>query len=390
MAHYLRRRAAVFVIAALMAVAACATDDNPNDDDTALTTCDDDCIQPPLRKSDLLSHLEEHQERILARDDYKEIRPPSISETIFGPVIDDPVRAGPEIVDEMGNPFDGDIHWHYVDFDEVTTTGVDAPPSIRGRDVSGAHCYFGRKPNRKATIFALLAAHHPGGTDRFFLAGPHYSVRAVEDGPLSTASRGAVRLADEGLRCAFRHDQNGIGAIVVPFEYVGNAAAEGVHYAVYTVVPRGELRTTNRTVTVQRAIGITSDEFTTEIEIPVREYPSPNVEFVDSYADVYQAVSGADEAVPRGRFRLRPEFVYFTMPWQAYFSTGKEEFCPQHTECRIPSKFYDIDTYEPFPAELIEALSDREENTTDRDDGDRSDEPEPIDNPDDGDEGEGE
>ncbi len=354
----------VFCIVLILVVLGCASTEasqeavEPTIDDD-LRSCDDDCIQPPLLQEELVPYLQEHQERILGREAYKNDLPPPISEIILGPVIDDVVRGGPQIVDADGAPFDGEVDWHFVEFEPVTTQNVEAPPQLRGRQVSGAHCFFARKPNSRTTIFAVLAVHGEG-SDALYLGGPNHRPASLDTAAMSRAHPGSIRLSEEGLRCAFRHDQNLVGAVVIPVEYSGSSAPEKAHYAVYVVSPDTEAQPTGKTVRVERSLGLWIQEVTREIEIPLREYDEPWTNFLGVYDELHEAMEVADEELLEltdGRFRLRPEFVYSALPWKAYFSTGKEEFCPQYVECHIPSKYLNIEEFAPLSPEFMRLMA---------------------------------
>ncbi len=311
---------------------------------------DDDCAQPPLRRADLLDHLLRDQDRILSRTDYKERLPPSVSEIIYGPLPDGVDRADPPVTDDDNQPYDGELQWHTVEFDDVTTDGVDHG-SIRGRDVSGAHCFFARKPNRHTSIFALLAVHHPQRGDVLYLGGPHHPVTRVDTVPLTDHHGSRLRLATDHIRCAYRDDQNQQGALVVPFEAPDAAGpSSGPHYAVFTFTLGGERTRTGETRTVRRTTGVRADQ-TVDHEVPVRTYPRPRIDYVGTFDREYDALDAAEGEIHPGDFRLRPEFVYQRMPYLSYLPKSPEEFCPTNTRCETPRLHLDKNAIPPAHAE---------------------------------------
>ena len=313
-------------------------------------SCDDDCVRPPVRRADMLSHLQLHQERILARDDYKKNRPPPISEIIYGPLPNESLRSGPAVENANGEAYDGELNWHHIEFDDVVTDEAEHR-SLRGRDVSGAHCFFAHKPNRLTAIFALLVVHHRDRGDVLYLGGPHHPVDRLDTVPITDrhGSRLSVDTSgDQGMLCAFRDDQQQMGAVIIPFEYADVGPPEnGPFYAVFTVITGAEREPTGRTTMVTRAAGIHGNR-TVEREVPEKKYRAPEPEFVDTYSTLHEAIEAAEEVIVAGNFRLRPEFVYPRMPYQSYLNTGQEEFCPINATCETPPKYLDKDTVPPL------------------------------------------
>lgn len=309
--------------------------------------CEDDCVQPPLRRAELVDHLLEHQDRILSREDYRDRRPPPVSDIIYGPVLDDPLHEGPPVENADGDVYDGELNWHLVDFEGVKTDGVEYR-TFRGRTASGAHCFFARKPNRHTSIFAVLVLHHRDRGDVLYFGGPHQQLTRIDTVPITDHHPSRLQVADEPMRCVFRHDQNRMGAIVVPFEYADvGPPANGPHYAVFTITVDTEKKDTGETKTVRRTTGLRGDEVV-ELDVPIRRYLRPRIETVGSYTTVYDALRAAEEEIVAGDFRLRPEFVYPRMPWQSYLDSGEEEFCPNNVDCWTPSLHLNKDELPPM------------------------------------------
>lgn len=359
MVHRVRDRCVWFwsavVLVAMLAgcVTANESADNPNGDDEAICK-DGDCVQPPIRRAELQGHLIREQPRILKRHDYLEQLPPPVSEIIYGPLPQGEYREGPQLEGADGEPFDGQLNWHRVEFDDVYTDDADHD-SLRGRDVSGAQCMFARKPNRLTAIFALLVMHHPDRGDVLYFGGPHQHVTRIDTVPITDHHPSRMRVdTDSEVLCAFRDDQNRHGALIVPFEYNDvPAPSNGPHWAVFTL-DIGEVRhNTGETTTVPRTTGTYGDRVV-QVQVPLRKYDRPRIEFVDTFTTAYDAVVAADEQVRPGDFRLRPEFVYPKMPYLSYLNTGKEEFCPRNVDCETPPKHMSKDEIPPLdPPDMV-------------------------------------
>ena len=349
---------AATIFGAVLSTTACLGSDRGQQENQANPRECGDCIQPPLLREDLIPHLQENQERILARADYMLDLPPPVSEIIYGPVPTEPLRDGPPVMNVDGEPFDGELSWHYTEFDDVITDGADHD-SLRGRNVSGAHCFFAHKPNRFTAIFALLVLHHRDRGDVLYLGGPHHEVSRLDTVPITDRYSSRIRVKTDYLHCAFRGDQNRMGALVIPFEPIDRHHADNPHYAVFTVITAEQRRDTAEMRTIERAAG-SRDREAVEEDVHVRKYPTPRPEFVDVFADLHDALVAAEESIPRGNFRLRPEFVYPTMAWQSYLDTGEEEFCPNYTQCEEERQHFDADIVPPLPV-IEEEETDAEE-----------------------------
>lgn len=344
--------AAVWI--AIAAATGCTAATNAEQQADAEPDACGDCVQPPLRRTELTEHLQEHQERILARDDYRYQLPPSISETIYGPLPNEQLRAGPEITDGGGETrYDGELHWHHIGFDDVDTDGIDER-ALRGRDVSGAHCFFAKKPNKKTAIFSWLVVHGPRG-DAVYIGGPHHPVERADVGPWT---RRPTRIQPDHLWCAFRGDQNRMGALIVPYQYAGD---EHTRYALLTVITGGERRPTGDTTVVERSARSRTEE-TVQERVPVKKYPEPRVEYRDSFDTVYAALTTAEEVIPPGRFRLWPSFLYPEMAHQPYLHGERRQFCPARVECVEERQHFDVDIVPPLPVPDGDGESDADSN----------------------------
>lgn len=346
-------------VATIFLASACVNNDHAEEGQNPNPQRCEDCVQPPLLRADLIPHLQQNQERILAREDYLLNLPPAVSEIIYGPIPDETLRAGPEVVDTQGEPFSGDINWHHVAFDDVITDEAEHD-SLRGRNVSGAHCFFAQKPNRYTAVFALFVLHHRDRGDVLYLGGPHHEEIRVDTVAITDRYQSRIRVRTDHIHCAFRNDQNRMGALIIPFEPIDLRDTEEPHYAVFTVTTGEERRATGEMMTIERSAGSRSRELVDE-EVPVTKYPTPRSEFVDSFSDLHEALNAADEAIPQGRFRLRPEFVYPTMPWKSYLDSGEHEFCPTNAECEAPREHFDADIVPPLPTFEEEAPGEDEE-----------------------------
>ena len=328
----------------------CASGDNPEDDDVfEQSTCNgSNCAQPPIRRAELQGHLIRQQDRILKRHDYMKNLPDPVSDIIYGPIPDGEFRQGPAVVNDDGEPFDGKLNWHHIEFDDVHTDDADHD-SLRGRDVSGAQCMFARKPNRLTAIFALLVMHHPDRGDVLYFGGPHQYVTRIDTVPITDRHHSRVRIdTDDGMLCAFRDDQNRHGALIVPFEYSDvPEPANGPRWAVFTLDIAETRQDTGRTTRVPRTTGTYGDRVVA-VEVPLQKYPRPNIEYAGTFDDLYEAVATADDEVRPGDFRLRPELVYPRMPYLSYLNTVEEEFCPPGTTCITPPKHMGHDQIPPL------------------------------------------
>ena len=335
------------------AIFSCATNNNQADNGASVeadgvSNCRGNCVQPPIRQDEMIDHLQENQERILAREDYKNYLPDSVLEIIYGPIPSDHLRDGPAPVCDEGISYDGDLSWHYVPFEEVATEGA-SHASLRGRDVSGAHCYFAHRPNRLTPIFAVLANHRGSRGDDLYLGGPNHRVIRIDTSPLTRGMGGAIEVHTDHMHCAFRHDQNQMGTVIVPFDYLrGPNAGSGPHYAVFAVTTYGQKQPTGEFIVAERRSGLPGGH-TIPLEVPVLKYPKPHVDFVAHSTSLRQALEDAEAAIHSGDFRLRPEFVYPTMPYQSYLDTGVEEFCPVNTDCQTPPAHINSDLFPRLP-----------------------------------------
>lgn len=356
------QRLSCVVVTALVAAlvgAGCAS--QPTEEaDAAPLSCseDDDCVQPPLRRDDLIEHLQENQQRILAREDYLQQLPPPISEVIYGPLPDGHLRAGEPIVDERNRPYSGELNWHRIGFEDVITAGADHG-ALRGRDVSGAHCLFARQPNRFTAVFALLVRHQRTGEDALYFGGPHQHVVPIESSPLTDGAQRRLRVdTDEQIVCAFRDDQNRHGALIVPIaDHGGAEGSDSPRWAMFTLAVGQTRRPTGETTTVPRTTGLHGGDIV-QVEVPMHRYPTPRIEYVDQFDELYDALEVAEEQIIPGDFRLRPEFVYPVMPYRSYLNTGNEEFCPPNARCETPPKYLDKDTLPPLQDYTDESAGD--------------------------------
>lgn len=323
--------------------------------DRLVIPCLGECAQPPLMRSGLLSHLNAHQERILAREDYKKRIAPRITDVAYGPAPAGHLRDGDDVVvDENGSEYDGPLNWHKIEFDAVDTTDVEHR-SLRGREVSGAHCFFARRPNRETEVFSLLVVHHRDRGDVLYLGGPQHPVTRVDTVALTDKHASPIRLQSEHIFCAFRDDQNSVGALIVPFEVEDlEPPINGPYFAVFVVTTTNSLRPTNRTTRVRRAAGGRGGEYIEEV-VPIKEYGEPTVEYLGSFDNAFEAIEAAQEAIPPGRFQLRREHTYPTMPFQSYIYDSPDQFCPQTTECRVPRENLDVDIRPTFRHEELDS-----------------------------------
>ncbi len=334
-----------------------------------VSICDEDCIQPPLLKAELLPHLMLHQARILSREDYKKKIPPLVRDVAYGPKPDGPLRDGEPLFDHDQTPYDGALNWHLIEYDEVVTEGVE-DRAFRNREVSGAHCFFARQPNRHTSIFALLVVHHPDRGDLLYIGGPDHNENRLDTVPLTDHHKSPLRVHREHIYCAFRDDQNDVGALIVPFEYEDvEAPSNGPHFAVFHIVTSTQKRPTGKTQTIERSR--TRGGHAEKVQVPVLKYGDPVVELLGSYTSLYDAVAAAEESIPKGRFRLRRDFIYPRMPYLSYLDGKAEEFCPVHTECRTPPANLDVDVRATFAPEEREEL---EEEAEDAEDGEAHEE----------------
>ncbi len=327
-------------------LAGCVASPDRNADDQR-ERCDD-CVQPKLVRADLVEHLQREQERILARDDYKNNIPPPVSDVISAGEPRELWRDGPDIVDDDGQDYDGELNWHHIAFDEVSTEGVDHN-SLRGRDATGAHCYFAHQPNRYTAIFSLVVLHHRDRGDVFYQGGPYLRINRIDTVPLTDRQRSPIRVSDDHIWCAFRSDRNNMGALVIPIEFTtGSAGSDRPKYALFTVVTGGERRPTGESMVIERPVRSRSRE-TVEERVPVKKYPDPRTEFIDVFHSPHDALKAAEEVIPPGRFRLRPAFVYPAMTYKSHLDTDAEEFCPARVQCVEEREHFDADILPPPP-----------------------------------------
>ncbi len=337
------RRAAWLLL--VVVFAACATAEAPPPDELADRSeqrCRGRCVQPPLTRDELPSVLIANQDRILAREDYKKRIPPKVSIVAHGPPPVGPLQGGEAPRDPTGAPYDGPLNWHLMAWEKVLTDEV-SHRSFRRREVSGAHCFFAREPNYRTEIFALLAVHHPDRGDQLFFAGPAHSPKRADTVPLTDRTGQALRIDPDGILCAFRDDQNVVGALVVPFRLEGALPPDnGPRFAVFTVTTSNRRHYTGKTSTTLRAGG--RGGIPEEKVVYEEEYLPPTVELAGDFDTLFEALLAAEESIPAGRFRLRPEFVYPRMPYLSYLgSAGEPQFCPLHTKCETPPPILDAD-----------------------------------------------
>ena len=358
-------RSILFCLAAcaITIAAGCMANNSASIDEAENRRCED-CAQPPLLRSELVDHLKEHQERILARDDYRHDVPGPVSNVIYGPLPDEPWRDGPEIVDHDGEHYRGALNWHYIAFDEVNTDGTEHR-SIRGRHVSGAHCFFAHQPNQYTAIFSVLVLHHRDRGDVLYQGGPRHRVNRIDTVPMTDRHRGRIRVDTDHLWCAFRGDQNRLGALVIPFRYMNRHNSEGSRrYAVFTAITAERPVSTGQATQIEVPAGARSRETDTKT-VPVKEYPDPRIDFVDVFDSPYEALRAAEEVIPPGRFRLRPVLVYPRMAYQSYLNDGEPQFCPVRTECVEPREHFDADIVPPLPTRNEEDGDPSAENSGD-------------------------
>ncbi len=348
-------RRLLFLFFATILAAGCASGSNADSGDRTNARCDGDCVQPPLRQVDMEDHLQRHQDRILARDDYRENLPPAISTILDGPLINDLHRPGPTITDPDGEPYDGPLDWHLTDFEPIDPSTV-TDTHITAHPHSGAHCFFARVPNRKTSQLSLVLSERPGG-HRGFIGGPKQPTTPIDEGPLA---RGATVATDQGSRCLFRHDQNDMGALLVAID-----TPDSRRYALYTVLVVGDPRPTGHTHRVTRSAGINDGPRTLDVDIPARLRQPPEITFVDSFDTAYDALRAAEEAIIPGRFRLRPALTYPAMPKQPHLHGGPETYCPTDVRCHTPTMHLNLDERPPLSWDILEerGLLDPEDET---------------------------
>ena len=326
--------------------------------------CRGECIQPPLLQDEVEPLLAREQERILRREDYKKIVPPKVTEVAYGLPPQGALRGG-EVFGDDGEPYDGALNWHVVPREVVDTESTPLQ-TFRRREVSGAHCFFARAPNYRTELFALLVVHHPHRGDQLYLGGPQHRPERADTVPL-TDRDGPLKVGEE-IYCAFRDDQNIVGALIVPYSSPRAMPPNGSQYAAFLITTSARRRPTGQTTTTPRAGGPGGAPEDTVVFL--EEYLPPRVELLGAFSSLYEALHAAEEAIPAGRFRLRPEFVYPRMPYLSYLGHGGEpQFCPLYTDCEVPSRFLDADIrpvfrlreeLEDWQKEELEAIREKE------------------------------
>lgn len=318
--------------------------------------CRGQCVQPPLLQEDVEPLLLREQDRILRREDYKKIVAPKVTEVAYGPPPEGPMRPE-EAKGPGGEPYEGVLNWHVVSAEAVETQSTELR-TFRRREVSGAQCFFARAPNYRTELFALLVVHHRDRGDQLYLGGPQHRPERVDTVPL-TDSNGPLKVGEE-IYCAFRDDQNVVGALIVPFHSPTAMPPNGLQYAALLVTTSARRRATGKTTTTPRAGGVGGAP--EEQVVFLEEYLPPQVELIGAFGTLFEALEAAEEAIPTGRFRLRPEFVYPRAPFLSYLGhEGEPQFCPLYTECEEPSRFLDTDIRPVFRLrEELEEWHDKE------------------------------
>lgn len=326
--------------------------DKPQGVSDSVGECAEDCVQPPLLRSDLLPFLLLEQPRILAREDYKRDRPPLISKVAYGEPPEHPLREGDLIRNEEGMAYEGELNWHRIPFEAFKTEEV-RDRRFRKRTASGSHCFFARQPNTKSPLFTIVAVHHRDRGDQLYFSGFRQETTRIDTVPITDEKRGPLRVGRE-LYCVFRDDESLVGAVVVPVVDREGEKNAVLGYALYRVQISDVLRPTGEVVEIHRAAqrgGANESEI-----VDVLRHPHPVVEWIGLYEEAYQAFRAAEEVIPSGRFRLRREFIYPRMPYQAYLGGEEEQFCPRHTRCERPPQQLDVNLRPQIPRDVIEAM----------------------------------
>ena len=304
------------------------------DRDYPIRHCDP-CTQPPIKQDELVDHLKKSQPRILAREDYKKNLPPPVSTIIYGNQPDGPLRPGDVPRSSSGEEYSGVLSWHQTPFEEVNIPS-STEPNLGTHQTLGAHCFFAQRANEQTALFTILIAREDTGEDRLFFAGPDHRTTPLSDD--------LFQVDAHRLICAFRDDENRVGAVILPHRVDGQ-----LHYGLWLITLSTERRPTGRTRMVEATADRRSQE-TTLKEVPIKKYPDPRVEFVDHLPDLYDALSRAEEILPEGNFRLRPSSIYPAMTYRPYLHGGEPQFCPVRTTCVEERQHFDDNLLPARPA----------------------------------------
>lgn len=247
----------------------------------------------------------------------------------FIPIFDDTDDDDESAEDE--DRYQGPLSWHVTSFDAVATDGID-DAMFKGREVSGAHCYFAARPNKDTPIFALLVRHLRHG-DLLYLGRHHMATTRLDTVPLTDRGKSPITVDLTSLHCLFREDQNEAGAIIFGYRYVDSPDSAPKYALAWIELPNA------REVT-QQVLSVPDPSFskrvtgTPTINVRAERYVRPNSKIIGFFDDLDEAIAAAEREIPRGRFRLRPENTYPYMTWQSYLGGKPNEFCPAQTECR--------------------------------------------------------
>ncbi|TXD35864.1 hypothetical protein FRC98_14425 [Lujinxingia vulgaris] len=290
----------------------------------------EECIQPPLRRAELLVHLAAEQATIAQRMSYKGTMPPPIREVAHGPRPEHPWRE-PDVLSTAQTTYEGRLGWHTVAVDPVITEGI-AQRSLRGRDTHAAHCFFAERPNARSPIFALFASHDARRGDRLYVGRHDMDLATVE---IALEERGPIRVLRTEQLCAFRPDNNLNGAMILSYTRQDlSPPHNGPFYGVLLVSLSDVRHTTGETTTVEvENAGGRFGQAAELREVAVERYEAPTARLLGPFKDPVAAMAAAEEHIPAGRFRLRPEHTFVRMPPQSYLDATSPEFCPVRANC---------------------------------------------------------
>ncbi|RAL22261.1 hypothetical protein DL240_10430 [Lujinxingia litoralis] len=317
------------LICSLIGVWSCASAPPPEPEAPAC----EDCIQPPLRRAELLVHLAAEQATIAQRMSYTGNAPRPITEIAHGPTPEHPHRE-PAILESAEGPYQGRLGWHTVSVDPVNTEGI-AQRRLRGRATHAAHCFFAERPNAHSPIFALFTTHDARQGDILYVGRHDIDLARVK--VALDHKRAPIRVVRTEQRCAFRDDQNLAGAIVFSYTRQDLSPPENGPFFGVVLVSLSEVRyPTGKTATVEwQAAGgrFAGDAETRQVQI--EHYEAPTARLIGPFASEVAAMEAAEAQIPAGRFRLRPEHTFVRMPPQSYLGGQPDEFCPVRANCEV-------------------------------------------------------
>lgn len=330
----------------------------------------EECIQPPLRRAELLVHLAAEQATIAQRMRYEGTMPPPIREIAHGPRPEHPWRS-PEAIGTAQTTYEGRLGWHTVSVDPVVTEGIDQRP-LRGRVAHAAHCFFAERPNTHTPIFALFASHDARRGDRLYVGLHDMELATVE---LALEERAPIRILRTEQLCAFRPDNNLSGAMIVSYTRQDlSPPHNGPFYGVVLVSLSDVRHTTGKTTTVEvESAGGRFGQAAELREVAIERYEAPTARLLGPFNDPVEAMAAAEEHIPAGRFRLRPEHTFVRMPPQSYLDGTSPEFCPVRANCESDDPPANVATTDEANGEASDEAAIEPASTTSGDDADEGD-----------------